>query len=127
MLDGRQHGFGLPHHDLHPLGSLDDHAYVVEDAGIDTLIFDPTHVERARELKERVTSLKRLLCYGATDIGEDLVALAASFEPQPLMAPAVAAEDTPALAYTGGTTGKPKGVMATYRSSATMTQIMVSE
>ncbi len=112
---------------LHPLGSLDDHAYVVEDAGIETLIFDPTHVERARELKERVPSLKRLLCYGATDIGEDLVALAASFEAQPLMTPAVDAEDTPALSYTGGTTGKPKGVMATYRSSATMTQIMVSE
>ena len=33
----------------------------------------------------------------------------------------------PALAYTGGTTGEPKGVMATYRSSAAMAQIMYAE
>jgi fatty-acyl-CoA synthase len=112
---------------LHPLGSLDDHAYVLEDAGTETLIFDPAFAERARQLKERVPSLRRLLSYGAADIGLDLVALAASFEPQPLVAPAVDAEDVPALAYTGGTTGKPKGVMATYRSSAAMAQIMVTE
>ena len=39
----------------------------------------------------------------------------------------VDAEDLSALAYTGGTTGKPKGVMNTYRGSAAMAQIMVSE
>ena len=27
---------------LHPLGSADDHAYVINDAGITTLIIDPT-------------------------------------------------------------------------------------
>jgi fatty-acyl-CoA synthase len=112
---------------MHPLGSLDDHAYVLDDAGIETLIFDPAFAERARQLKERVPSLTRLLSYGPAGIGLDLVALAASFEPQPLVAPAVDADDIPALAYTGGTTGKPKGVMATYRSSATMAQIMVTE
>ena len=31
------------------------------------------------------------------------------------------------LAYTGGTTGKPKGVMGTYRSGAAMTQIQMAE
>ena len=31
---------------LHPLGSLDDHAYVLDDAGIETLVFDP-RVRRA--------------------------------------------------------------------------------
>src|SRR5579875_448440 len=38
---------------LHPLGSLDDHAYVLEDARITTLIFDPSFVDRARELQQR--------------------------------------------------------------------------
>jgi fatty-acyl-CoA synthase len=112
---------------LHPLGSLDDHAYVIEDAQIDTLIFDPAFEERARQLQDRVPTLRRLLSYGPSTVGEDLVALAASFEPMPLVAPNVDAEDTPALAYTGGTTGKPKGVMATYRSSAAMAQIMYAE
>ena len=112
---------------LHPLGSLDDHAYVVEDAEISTLIFDPSFAERASELRERVPGLKRLLSYGPTDVSVDLVALAASFEPERLVAPPVDAEDLSALAYTGGTTGNPKGVMNTYRGSATMAQIMVSE
>jgi len=112
---------------LHPLGSLEDHAYVVEDAVIDTLIFDPGFAERAAQLRERVPTLQRLLSYGEADVGEDLVALANSFEPQPLVPPIVDPEDLSALAYTGGTTGKPKGVMNTYRGSATMAQIMVAE
>ena len=32
-----------------------------------------------------------------------------------------------ALAYTGGTTGRPKGVMNTYRASAAMVQVMTSD
>jgi fatty-acyl-CoA synthase len=112
---------------LHPLGSLEDHAYVLEDAEINTLIFDPAFAERADELRQRVPGLRQLLSYGAADVGEDLMALAASFAPQDLVAPLVNGEDLSALAYTGGTTGKPKGVMNTYRGSATMAQIMVSE
>jgi fatty-acyl-CoA synthase len=112
---------------LHPLGSLEDHAYVLEDAEIETLIFDPAFAERAGELRERVRTLKRVLAYGETGVGENLVALAAAFAPQRLVGPDVGAEDLSALAYTGGTTGKPKGVMNTYRGSATMAQIMVSE
>jgi fatty-acyl-CoA synthase len=112
---------------LHPLGSLDDHAYVLEDAGIDTLIFDPFFTERAEQLRDRVPSLKRLLSYGSTDISVDLVASAAALRPERLVRPNVEPEDLSALAYTGGTTGKPKGVMNTYRGSAAMAQIMVSE
>ncbi len=112
---------------LHPLGSLDDHIYVLEDAGIDTLIFDPSFADRARQLRDRVPGLTRLFSYGETDISVNLPALAASFEPRRLVGPPVEAEDLSALAYTGGTTGKSKGVMNTYRGSATMAQIMVSE
>ncbi len=41
---------------LHPLGSLDDHAYVLNDAGITSLIIDPNpmFVERALGLLEKV-------------------------------------------------------------------------
>jgi fatty-acyl-CoA synthase len=112
---------------LHPLGSVDDQAYVIEDAEIETLIFDPSFEERGRQLQARIPRLRRLLSYGPAATGEDLVALAATFEPVPLVAPVVDSEDTPALAYTGGTTGRPKGVMATYRSSAAMAQIMTTE
>ena len=112
---------------LHPLGSLDDHAYVLEDAGIDTLLFDPSFSDRARDLSDRLPGLRRLLSFGEADVGDDLMRLAATFAPQALVSPAVDAEDLSALAYTGGTTGKPKGVMNTYRGSAPMAQLMVSE
>ena len=113
---------------LHPLGSIDDHAYVLGDAGTETLIFDPAVFgERAAQLLERVPSLKRLLALGATEAGENLLELASGFDPAPLEAPDVAADDVAGLAYTGGTTGKPKGVMGTYRSGAAMTEIQLAE
>ncbi|MBL7499086.1 AMP-binding protein [Frankia sp. CNm7] len=112
---------------LHPLGSLDDHAYVLADAEIETLVFDPSFAERAAQLAERVPTLKRLLSFGPCEVGEDLAALAEGYEPRPLVAPRLDAEGIAAVAYTGGTTGQPKGVMATYRGSATMTQILLTE
>jgi fatty-acyl-CoA synthase len=116
---------------LHPMGSLDDHAYVLEDAGIEALVFDPEFFgERAAALAERVPGLKHLLAFGpAPDVpgAVDYIARAGEFAPEPLVAPDVASEDVPGLAYTGGTTGKPKGVMGSYRSGAAMTQIQMTE
>jgi fatty-acyl-CoA synthase len=116
---------------LHPMGSLDDHAYVLEDAGIETLVFDPEFFgERAAALAERVPGLKNLLAFGPPpEAGGalDYISRAATFSPRPLRAPEVAPEDIPGLAYTGGTTGKPKGVMGSYRSGAAMTQIQMTE
>ena len=113
---------------LHPLGSLDDHAYVLEDAGVETLVFDPEFFgERAAELADRVPGLKNLLALGPSEVGDDYIALASTFEPRPLVAPRADGTDVPGLAYTGGTTGKPKGVMGSYRSGAAMSQIMLTE
>src|SRR5688500_4125739 len=78
---------------LHPLGSLDDHAYVLNDAGITSLIIDPNpmFVERALGLLEKVPSLKQVLTIGPVppelaDVAVDLNAQAAKYSPQPLVA-----------------------------------------
>jgi fatty-acyl-CoA synthase len=113
---------------LHPLGSLDDHAYVLEAAEIDTLIYDPTAFEEvAGALQQRVPGLRNLLAFGPTGVGEDYLALADSFESTPLVAPDVDPDDVSSVNFTGGTTGKPKGVMSTYRVTAYMTQIQMAE
>jgi fatty-acyl-CoA synthase len=113
---------------LHPLGSLEDHAYVLEDAEVETLVIDPTTFsQRAADLLEKVPCLKQVLAFGPTDVGEDLTALAKTFEPQRLVPPIVDPEDVTGLSFTGGTTGKPKGVMSTYRGGATMMQIAMTE
>ena len=51
---------------LHPLGSLDDHAYVLDDAEITTLVIDPVpmFVERALGLLEKVPGLTQVLTIG---------------------------------------------------------------
>src|SRR5256885_10589884 len=45
---------------LHPLGSLDDHAYILGDAGITTLIIDPvpSFVQRALRSEEHTSELQ---------------------------------------------------------------------
>jgi fatty-acyl-CoA synthase len=119
---------------LHPLGSLDDHAYVLSDAEVTTLIIDPTpmFVERALGLLEKVPSLRQILTIGpvpgALDgVAVDLVAEAAKYESRPLVAANLAPDHIGGLTYTGGTTGKPKGVMGTVQSITTMTTIQLAE
>ncbi|MEV4145941.1 fatty-acid--CoA ligase FadD8 [Amycolatopsis sp. NPDC049691] len=119
---------------LHPLGSLDDHAYILGDAGITTLIIDPVpmFVERALGLLEKVPGLRQVLTIGPVPeplahVGHDLTATAAKFEPGPLEPAALPPDQVVSITYTGGTTGKPKGVMGTAQAMATMTQIQLAE
>ena len=93
---------------LHPLGSLDDHAYVLEDAGIDTLIFDPVFAERADQLHERVPGSGVCSPMARPTSAWTSWRWPAPFRPQRLVAPKVDPEDLSALAYTGGTTGSPR-------------------
>ncbi|MDY6807845.1 MAG: fatty-acid--CoA ligase FadD8, partial [Actinomycetota bacterium] len=117
-----------------PLGSLDDHAYVLSDAGVTTLVIDPVpmFVERAAALVERVDSLKQVLTLGPVPeqlaaYGRDVIAEAENFAPKPLAAADLPPEHIVSITYTGGTTGKPKGVIGTARAMSTMTQIQLSE
>ncbi|WP_132992973.1 fatty-acid--CoA ligase FadD8 [Gordonia zhaorongruii] len=119
---------------LHPLGSLDDHAYVLSDAGVSTLIIDPVpmFVERAMALLDRVESLTQILTLGPVpeglaEAGIDVVAKAAEYPVRPLTAKPLDPEHVVSITYTGGTTGKPKGVVGTARAMSTMTQIQLAE
>ena len=117
---------------LHPLGSADDHAYVINDAGITTLIVDPMFTERAVALLEKCPGLEQVLTVGPVpealaEKGRDLVAEAATYDAQPLEAKVLPPDHIVSIAYTGGTTGKPKGVIGTAQTMATMTQIQLAE
>lgn len=119
---------------LHPLGSLDDHAYVLADAEVSTLIIDPTpaFVERALGLLEKVPTLRQVLTIGPVPPelegkAVDLAAEAAKYDPQPLAASDLAPDHIGGLTYTGGTTGKPKGVIGTVASITAMTTTQLAE
>ena len=117
---------------LHPLGSLDDHAYVINDAEITTLIVDPVFVERALGLLEKCPGLTQVLTIGPVPealahVGTDLIEAAATFEPQPVEAALLPRDHMTSITYTGGTTGNPKGVIGRVESFSTMTNIQLAE
>jgi fatty-acyl-CoA synthase len=119
---------------LHPLGSLDDHAYVLNDAEITTLVIDPVpmFVERALGLLEKVPNLTQVLTIGPVPeelahVGKDLAAAAETFAPEALEAVLLPPDHIVSITYTGGTTGKPKGVIGTSQAMATMTQVQLAE
>ena len=119
---------------LHPLGSLDDHAYVLADGGATSLIIDPNpmFVERAVGLLAKVPALRQVLTLGPVpdelaEVGVDLIAEAARYSPKPLVAANLAPDHIGGLTYTGGTTGRPKGVMGTVSSILTMTTAQLAE
>ncbi|RBM11615.1 acyl-CoA synthetase [Prauserella sp. PE36] len=119
---------------LHPLGSLDDHTYILEDSGATSLIIEPRpeYVQRALALVDRVESLRQILTFGPppaelSHIATDIVAHAATFQPKPVVAASLPPHHITSLVYTGGTTGRPKGVQLTAGSYFTMTTIQLAE
>lgn len=113
---------------LHPMGSIDDYLYVIEDAGIDTLVYDADHYEDiAAGLAERTPLLKHFCALGSGKMGQDIIAASRMYDAKPLVAPTVEPTDLMRIAYSGGTTGKPKGIMCSHLSATTSAMIQLME
>jgi fatty-acyl-CoA synthase len=93
---------------LHPMGSLADHRYACNEAELRFLCVDPAYAPRAGELLESCPSLRAVFTFGAAEVGEDLLSLAAGISAGPLAPGPNEPDDTSWLLYTGGTTGVPK-------------------
>ena len=112
---------------LHPMGSLEDYLYVIEDAGIDLLIYDEAFEAVVGELATRAPSLRHLLAIGKGGIGRSIDEAAAGFVPGALKAPPVLPDDIARIAYSGGTTGRPKGILIPHRSTVASTTTQLTE
>jgi fatty-acyl-CoA synthase len=105
---------------LHTMGGLEDHTWILRDAGARLLIVDAKHVERGCELQRSVAV--PVLCHeqGASlasfwDAGDKTARLPERSEG--------GWEDIVRIAYTGGTTGRPKGVLLSNRALVTNTRL----
>jgi fatty-acyl-CoA synthase len=106
---------GLRYTPLNALGTPESHAAILKDAQLSVLVTDAAHAPAADSARSLSGTDIRLLGLGAGDL-RDLLALAQR-EPHSAVAAAAHEDDIDLLAYTGGTTGRPKGVMLTHRTS----------
>jgi fatty-acyl-CoA synthase len=118
---------GVRYTPLHPMAAEDDHAFIIEDAEIDALIVEGGKFgARGLAIRSRVPGLKHLLSFGPVDGARDLLPDLAAAAPAPLVDEG-SAGDIAFLAYTGGTTGRSKGVMLPHRALVTMTLLLFSD
>jgi fatty-acyl-CoA synthase len=118
---------GLRYTPLHPMAAEGDHAFIIEDAEIDALIVEAgKFTPRGLAIQKRVPGLKHLLSFGAVEGARDLLAELADAVPAPLVDDS-AVDDIAWLAYTGGTTGRSKGVMLPHRVLVAMSMAIVAD
>lgn len=117
-------GSGMICHTINPRLFPEQLSYIINDANDQVLFFDVTFLPLIMAIKEQVTGIKHFICLGSHD--DKVVAQL----PGALFFDELLAENSPdfewpqfdetiasSLCYTSGTTGNPKGILYTHRSS----------
>jgi len=98
----------------------DDLTYILNFSRCETLVYHERLAERLHRIKPTLKTVRTFICVGDDASGAaaghlTLAALLQSDAPA-LIAPAIDPEDIASIYFTGGTTGRPKGVMLSHRS-----------
>jgi fatty-acyl-CoA synthase len=112
---------------LHPLGSLDDQLFQLEDSESRMLVVDAAAFrDRGGDLAARAACLTTVFTLGPAGYGLDLLAAierAGTASPLCLAGP----DDIATLNYTGGTTGKSKGALRYHREYGGFANAILSD
>ena len=112
---------------MNPIASADDHLYQVNDADVKLLAVDPASFgDRAETLREKADRPLQIMGLGPLGAHVDLLAAMSQQTPQKLRSLG-RSDDECVLVYTGGTTGKPKGVLHTHRVQVAMILMQMAD
>lgn len=105
---------------LHPMAAEADHAFVLREAKVKALVIDNAHFPaRARALANACTV--QMLPLDGGEFGPALAHAAAAMDGSEFVVDDDPTEVTK-LSFTGGTTGRSKGILHTHRTAVTMLQ-----
>lgn len=116
---------GLKNVSLHPMASEDDHCFVLADANVQALVVDNARFAARADAIAARGVVPRILSLDDSEAGTGLATEAASMDDSELEPGGDATEITK-LSYTGGTTGRSKGILHTHRTVVTMLQHMLA-
>ena len=108
----------------------DELTYVLDKADVDALIFDTAFAEKAAVARDSVERIDTLIEFGPASGLDGVERFDEFIAAHPATTPAVDLEerDPFCMTYTGGTTGRPKGVLCNHRARAvTAHTVMVEE
>jgi fatty-acyl-CoA synthase len=112
---------------LHPLGSLEDQLFQIEDSEAQVLVIDANAFgDRGGELATKAPGLKTVFTLGPSNYAIDLLAAIENIgtvSPRCLAGP----DDVATLNYTGGTTGRSKGALRYHREYGGFASAILSD
>ena len=106
--------FGRVLVDLNFRLAADELAFMVDDAGIEVLVTDAAQLDVARGLQQRCAGLRQLILDAPAAASGECLAYEELAAGAPAPAPGVDGDTLATISYTGGTTGRPKGVMLSH-------------
>lgn len=112
---------------VNPRLTIKDITYILNNAEVDVLFVEGTYVDIINDVKNALNKIPRFITIGATMMDtldyEQVVTASKDHEPNVV----IEDHDEVYLLYTGGTTGKPKGVLMTQRGHLQNTKCMLIE